>query len=80
MTTLELKYNFHKLIDSIENESLLEKFYELMLRNRSSKDGALWGSLSKDEVDELLASNEEVENPDNQISHEEMRNKYAQWH
>jgi len=80
MTTLELKHNFHQLIDSIENENLLEKFYELMLRKRYSRNGALWSKLTKDEIDELLASNEEVENPDNQISHDEMRNKYAKWH
>jgi hypothetical protein len=49
MTTLELKNNFHHLIDSIENENLLQEFYELMLRKRSSKDGRLWAMLSKDE-------------------------------
>jgi len=79
MTTLELKNNFHQLIDSIENENLLEKFYELMLRKRYSKDGVLWSKLSKDEIDELLASNEEVENPDYQVSHDEMRKKYSKW-
>jgi hypothetical protein len=79
MTTLELKHNFHQLIDSIENENLLEKFYELMLRKKSSRDGVLWSKLSKEEIDELLASNEEVENPENQISHEEMKNKYSEW-
>ena len=79
MTTLELKHNFHQLIDSIENENLLQKFYELMLRKRSSKDGVLWSKLSKDEIDELLKSNDEVENQDNQVSHDEMRKKYSKW-
>jgi hypothetical protein len=79
MTTLELKHNFHQLIDSIENENILEKFYELMLRKKSSKDGLLWSRLSKEEIDGLLASNEEVENPVNQISHDDMRKKYSKW-
>jgi len=79
MTTLELKHNFHQLIDSIENENLLQKFYELMLRKRSSKDGYLWSKLSKEEIDELLLANEECENPENQIPHDEMKKKYAKW-
>jgi hypothetical protein len=79
MTTLELKNNFHHLIDSIENDILLQKFYELMLRRRSLKDGALWGKLSKDEMDELLLANEECENPENLIPNDEMRQKYSKW-
>jgi hypothetical protein len=79
MTTLELKNNFHQLIDSIENENLLQKFYELMLRRRSTKDGALWGKLSKDEVEELLMANEECGNPESLIPHNEMKQKYSKW-
>ena len=79
MTTLELKNNFHHLIDSIENENLLQKFYELMLHKRSTKDGTLWGKLSKDEKDELLMANEECENPENLIAHEDVKQKYSKW-
>jgi len=79
MTTLELKNNFHHLIDSIENENLLRKFYELMLRKRASKDGMLWSKLSEDEINELLQANEESENPDNLIPHDEMKKKYSKW-
>ncbi|MFZ4523306.1 MAG: hypothetical protein ACOYNC_16475 [Bacteroidales bacterium] len=79
MTTLELKNNFHQLIDSIENENLLQKFYELMLRKRSIRDGALWAKLTQDEVDELFLANEESNDPKNLISHDEMKKKYAQW-
>ena len=79
MTTLELKNNFHHLIDSIENENLLKEFYELMLRKRASKDGNLWAMLSKDEIDELLIANDESDNPENLISHEVMKKKYSKW-
>ena len=79
MTTLELKNNFHHLIDSIDNENLLRKFYELMLRKRSTKEGALWGKLSKEERDELLLANEECENPENIIAHEDVKQKYSKW-
>ncbi|MDP3001879.1 MAG: hypothetical protein Q8N38_01965 [Bacteroidales bacterium] len=77
MTTLELKNNFHHLIDSIENENILQKFYELMLRKRSTRDGMLWGRLSKDEIDELLLVNEECENSEDLIPHENIQQKHS---
>ena len=59
MTAVELKNNFHHLIDSIDNERILQQFYELMLQKRTLKDGKLWINLSKDETEELLLANEE---------------------
>ncbi|MCX6249746.1 MAG: hypothetical protein NTX61_03245 [Bacteroidetes bacterium] len=79
MTAIELKNNFHHLIDSIDNENLLKEFYELMLRKRTSKDGRLWAMLSKDEIEELLAANEESENSENLIPHEKMKKRYSKW-
>jgi hypothetical protein len=79
MTTIELKNNFHQLIDSIDNENFLQLFYELMLLKRSSKNGILWAKLTEEEIDELLVANEECEDPDNLIPHDEMKNKYSKW-
>ena len=76
MTTIELKNNFHRLIDNIDNFNILQQFYELMLRKRSSKDGRLWAALSEEEKDELLIANEECENPDNLIPNEEIKKQY----
>jgi len=79
MTTIELRNNLHHLVDSIDNENILQQFYDLMLKKRESKDGKLWNKLSKDEIDELLLANEECENPDNVIPHEEIKKQYSQW-
>lgn len=76
MTAIELKNSFHHLIDSIENEGLLQKFYELMLRKKTSKDGALWSKLSGEEIGELLAANDESADPSSLVSHEEMKKKH----
>ena len=79
MTTIELKNNFHQLIDSIENENLLFKFYELM-RNRSiSKEGNLWSRLSKEEQDDLLMAFNESDKEENLIKHNEMVKKHKKW-
>jgi hypothetical protein len=76
MTTIELKTNFHQLIDSIEDKNLLQQFFELMSRKRKLKDGELWKKQSQEEIEELLMANEECENPDNLISHEEVKKGY----
>ncbi len=47
--TLELKKDFHNLIDSIDNESLLSNFYDLLKRRISGKEGKLWKGLTEKE-------------------------------
>ncbi len=79
MTAIELKNSFHHLIDSIENESLLQKFYELMLRKKTAKDGAIWGRLSDEEITELLAADQDSNDPSNLISHNDLRKKHSKW-
>jgi hypothetical protein len=79
MNTLELKKNFHHLIDSIENESLLSNFYDLIKKRISSKEGELWDKLSLQEQEELLQAFEESDEPYNLTSHEEMKQKHKKW-
>ena len=79
MNTLELKKNFHLLIDSIDNENLLVSFYNLIKKRTSTKEGQLWSRLSNKEQEELLSTLEESENPENLISHEEMVTKHKKW-
>ena len=76
---MELKQNFHHLIDSIDNEKLLINFYELIKKKSSAKEGQLWNRLTDEEQKELLLSLEESKNPENLISHEEMVNKHKKW-
>jgi hypothetical protein len=78
MNTIELKRNFHQLIDKIDNESLLKDFYEL-LKHRSANEGELWNNLSNSEKEELLLTLEESKNPYNLKSHDEMKKKHKKW-
>lgn len=78
MNTIELKKNFHKLIDKIENESLLKDFYEL-LKHRVTNEGELWDNLSNSEKEELLLALEESKNPYNLTKHDEMKKKHKKW-
>ena len=79
MTTLELKNSFQHLIDSIDNENLLLKFYDLMKSRTSSKEGNLWSRLTNEEQEELLSTFKESENEENIISHTEIMKKHKKW-
>jgi len=79
MNTIELKQNFHHLIDSIDNEKLLINFYELIKTSSSAKEGQLWNKLTIHEQEELLLSLEDSKKPENLISHEEMIKKNKKW-
>ncbi len=79
MNTLELKKDFHNLIDSIDNESLLSDFYILIKRRILGNEGNLWKGLTKKEQEELNLAFNESENLENLISHEDMKKKHKKW-
>lgn len=79
MNTIELKRNFHLLIDSIENENLLASFYDLIKKRSSAKEGQLWNRLTYQEQKELISALGESENPEYLISHDEMKKKHNKW-
>jgi hypothetical protein len=79
MTTLELKSNFHKLIDNINNDNMLSKFYEILEKANESKDGTLWNKLSFQERQELENIEKESHDANNLISHADMTKKHKKW-
>ncbi len=79
MTTIELKSNLHKLIDTMTNEHLLSQFYDLLLKAKDSADGSLWNRLSIEEQEELINIEKESHNLQNIIPHSEMVKKHKKW-
>ena len=79
MDTIELRKNFHLLIDNIENEALLNNFYDLMKSRYTAKDGQLWNKLTIQEQEELLMTLEESNNHDYLISQDDMKKKHQKW-
>lgn len=75
MTTVELKTNFHQLIDEISNEAMLVKFYEIMSTANVSNEGSLWKNLSLDEQQELLEIEKDSHIIENLIDHSSMELK-----
>ncbi len=79
MTTIELKSNFHRLIDNINNDNVLTKFYDILSRVNDSKEEILWSRLSIQEQEELFIIEKESHDPQNLISHSEMNKKHKKW-
>lgn len=79
MDTIELRNNFHKLIDTINNDTLLTRFYDIMLRANNIKEGSLLSRLTKEEHQELMLAYRESENKKNNIGHKEMKIKHEKW-
>lgn len=79
MSSLELRSNFHSLIDKIDNEQLLQKFYEVLLNANNSNSGNLWSSLSDLEQKELLEIDQETDDLENTVSNEVAFDKYQKW-
>jgi hypothetical protein len=79
MNALEIKTNFHQLIDQINNEKLLIKLYRIMEQASSTVDGQLWSRLTEEEQIELLKIESEVHSDNNLIPNEQMQTKHKKW-
>lgn len=79
MSSLELRSNFHSLIDRIDNEQLLQKFYAVLLNANNSNLGNLWSKLSDLEQKELLEIDQETDDLENTVSNEVAFDKYQKW-
>lgn len=79
MNTIELKNNFHQLIDSIGNENILAKFYSIMVKIKEQPEGKLWSRLTDAEREELILADIESIDPNNLISKTEIEKKHKKW-
>lgn len=76
---MRTKEDFHKLIDKIEDEAVLKGYFNLIQRLNNNQTGELWNTLSTEEKDELLLSYEESSNPNNLISHDDVKKQHTKW-
>lgn len=79
MTAIELRKNFHSLIDSIDNERILQFFYDLMKRKSSGEEENGWNLLSDDQKQELMSSAKESEDLNNLVSNDDLKAKHKKW-
>ncbi|MFP4366932.1 MAG: hypothetical protein ACLFQA_07540 [Bacteroidales bacterium] len=79
MKTSDIKSNFHSLIDRIDNEPLLLKFYDLMIKSTKSKEGELYSQLAEEQKNVLMLAEEESNDPANLISYNQQKKKHKKW-
>ena len=79
MNTIEIRNNFHKLIDRIDNNNILSKFYSILEQASTVKDGQLWSKLTEEEKQELLLIDNETDNDQNIISGSTIQAKHKKW-
>ena len=82
MTQLEIKTNFHKLIDEIDDQNELAKLYEyfIALKRNFEKSGSdWWDELSEEQKEMLDLSIKESEDESNLIPHEQVMKESLKW-
>lgn len=70
---------FHKLIDEIGDEVVLQSYYQLISVLNKKEQGELWNSLAADEKQELLISYEESFSEGNLVDHNVVMEKHLKW-
>ena len=76
---MKIKDDFHQLIDSIEDEELLQRCYQLIQKINTDQNGNLWHGLTEDEKKKLLIAYEESFDDDNLLSHDEVKLQHEKW-
>jgi len=79
MMQSDIRKNLHQLIDEIDNDRLLMKFYDLLLKSRVQKEDDLWSQLSDEQRKELLISESESKYKENLVDHEKQKAKHKKW-
>jgi hypothetical protein len=79
MNSLQLRADFHSLIDNFQNENVLSKFYELLNKINQAKDGELWARLAQEEQEELLEIIKTSEDTTTMVSNSDMQKKFKKW-
>ena len=79
MKQTAIRNSFHQLIDEIDNERLLMKFYDLLLKSSDQNEGELWDQLSDEQKNEVLLAESESHYQKNLIDHETQKAKHKKW-
>ena len=79
MTTQAIKREFHELIDKIDNQLLLERFYKALSYSHSNSKFELWDSLNDTQRQEIIDAFEESNDDKNLVNFEDIKAKHKVW-
>ena len=72
MSTLELKSNIHKIVETIQNEQILQTIYDFLNTNKNNESAKLWETLTDVQKNEVLLAYSESEDENNLIDGDEI--------
>ncbi len=75
----DIRTSLHQLIDEIDNDRLLMKFYDLLVKSKVQKEGDLWNQLSDEQRDEVLIAESESYYKKKLIDQEKQKAKHHKW-
>jgi hypothetical protein len=76
---MQTREEFHKLIDTIRDDESLKSYLSLIQKLQHRQSGTLWNQLSDDQKQELLLAYDESFDPNNTLSHEQVKQQHAKW-
>lgn len=76
---MNIKDQIHELVDTIEDEEILNAYLQLIKTISDRKTGSLWDSLSDNERQDVLLSYHESFDNENLISHNEVKDQHKKW-
>ena len=74
-----IKEDLHKLIDTTNDEKLLEDIFMILSSRRDYKAGSLWVGLTEAQKQDVLASESEIGNESAWVSQEDMKRRNSKW-
>ena len=74
-----VKENLHSIIDTFHDEEFLKSVYEILKEKDDQQPGKIWKSLTDAQQKDVIRSASEINQPEKQISHDDMIKKNQQW-
>jgi len=79
MKASDIRGDFHNLIDRIDNDLLLMKFYDLLIKSTTTEEGHLYQQLTDEQKNVLMIAEEESNDPENLIGYIDQKKKHQKW-
>lgn len=76
---MKVREDFHRFIDTIDNEKMLNGYLALFKQLRLEETGTLWNSLSADEQKELMYAYQESFDSAQLVTHEQIKGQHRKW-
>ena len=75
----KVKDNLLQMIESIDDDSLLQAVYDILQNRPSDKESQIWDTLTDDQKSEVIRASDNVKDSKTQTSHDEMIERNKKW-